>query len=51
MQNSVLKVYRRNGGIYLDKNITIITDPEGKKIVLINDIRFKGKNGEKLKIT
>ena len=27
----------------MDKNITIITDPEGKKIVLINDIRFKGK--------
>ena len=27
----------------MGKNITIITEPEGKKIVVINDIRFKGK--------
>ncbi len=27
-------------------NVNIITDPEGKKIVLINDIRFKGKERE-----
>ena len=30
----------------MDKNINIITDLEGKKIVLINDIRFKGKTRE-----
>lgn len=29
-----------------DSNIQIICDPEGKKVVLINDIRFKGKNRE-----
>lgn len=28
------------------KNVTIITEPEGKRIVLINDIRFKGKTRE-----
>ena len=33
----------------MDKNVTIITDPEGKKIVLINDIRFKGKRKEEWK--
>ena len=27
----------------MEKHIDIITDAEGKKIVLINDIRFKGK--------
>ena len=27
----------------MEKHINIITDAEGKKIVLINDIRFKGK--------
>ena len=30
----------------MNKNINIITDLEGKKIVLINDIRFKGKTRE-----
>lgn len=25
------------------RNISIITDTDGKKLVLINDIRFKGK--------
>lgn len=30
----------------MDRNVTIITDLEGKKIVLINDVRFKGKNRE-----
>lgn len=30
----------------MDKNVNIITDPEGRKIVLINDIRFKGKTRE-----
>ena len=33
----------------MSKNITIITEPEGKKIVLINDIRFKGKTREEWK--
>ena len=27
----------------MDKNINIITDLDGKKIVLINDIRFKSR--------
>ena len=27
----------------MDKNVNVITDPDGKKIVLINDVRFKGK--------
>lgn len=26
-----------------NRNIDIITDAEGKKLALINDIRFKGK--------
>lgn len=26
-----------------NRNINIITDADGKKLVLINDIRFKGK--------
>ena len=30
----------------MGKNINIITDLDGKKIVLINDIRFKGKTRE-----
>lgn len=30
----------------LSNNITIITEPTGKKIVLINDLRFKGKTIE-----
>lgn len=27
----------------MDRNVSIITDPDGKRFVLINDIRFKGK--------
>jgi len=34
------------GGMSLSNNITIITEPTGKKIVLINDLRFKGKTIE-----
>ena len=30
----------------MEKNINIITDLDGRKIVLINDIRFKGKTKE-----
>lgn len=30
----------------MDRNVTIISDPEGKKIVLINDVRFKGQKKE-----
>ena len=30
----------------MNNNVTTITDPEGKKIVLINDIRFRGKTKE-----
>lgn len=30
----------------MEKNINIITVPDGKKIVLINDIRFRGKKKE-----
>lgn len=30
----------------MSNNITIITEPTGKKIVLINDLRFKGKTIE-----
>ena len=31
------------------KNVVIITDQEGKKIVLINNVRFKGKSKEEWK--
>lgn len=30
----------------MEKNINVITDLDGRKIVLINDIRFKGKTKE-----
>ena len=30
----------------MDRNINIITDLDGKRFVLINDIRFKGKRNE-----
>lgn len=30
----------------MDRNVNIITDLDGKKIVLINDIRFKAKKRE-----
>lgn len=30
----------------MERNVNVISDPEGKKIVLINDIRFKGKTKE-----
>lgn len=33
-------------GRLLDRNVNIITDLDGKKIVLINDIRFKAKKRE-----
>ena len=33
----------------MDRNINVITEPEGRKIVLINDIRFKGKTKEEWK--
>lgn len=33
----------------MERNVTIIQDLEGKKIVLINDIRFKGKEKEEWK--
>ena len=33
----------------MERNITVIKDHEGKKIVLINDIRFKGKTREEWK--
>jgi len=35
--------YRRKK---LSSNVSTITDSEGKKIVLINDIRFRGKTKE-----
>lgn len=34
------------GGKHLERNVNVITDPNGRKIVLINDIRFKGKTRE-----
>ena len=34
------------GGISLNNNIIIITAPTGKRIVLINELRFKGKTIE-----
>ena len=34
----------------MDRNVNIIVDLDGKKIVLINDIRFKGKNREDWKV-
>ena len=34
------------GEISLSNNITIITESTGKRIVLINDLRFKGKTVE-----
>ena len=33
-------------GRLMDRNVNIITDLDGKKIVLINDIRFKAKKRE-----
>ena len=30
----------------MENNLSIIKDHEGKKIVIINDIRFKGKKRE-----
>ena len=33
----------------MDRNVNIICAPDGKKIVLINDIRFKGKKREEWK--
>ena len=33
----------------MNKNVIIITEPTGKKIVLINDLRFKGKTREEWK--
>ncbi len=30
----------------MDKSVSVITDVDGKKIVLINDVRFKGKKKE-----
>lgn len=35
----------RKGGL-MDRNVNIITDLDGKKFVLINDIRFKAKRRE-----
>lgn len=29
----------------MDKNVNIITDLDGRKIVLINDIRFRSRRG------
>lgn len=33
----------------MSENVTVITEPTGKKFVLINDIRFKGKTREEWK--
>lgn len=33
-------------GRLMDRNVNIITDLDGKKFVLINDIRFKAKRRE-----
>ena len=30
----------------MNKNVTIIIEPTGKRFVLINDLRFKGKTKE-----
>ena len=30
----------------MDKNVTVVTDVDGKKIVLIHDVRFRGKTRE-----
>ncbi len=30
----------------MERNVNVITDAQGKKLVLINDIRFKGKSKE-----
>lgn len=52
---SIFRVVRREaqgselkkiGGICLDKNVTVVTDVDGKKIVLIHDVRFRGKTRE-----
>lgn len=32
----------------MDRNVNIITELDGKKIVLINDIRFKAKKERRL---
>lgn len=34
----------------MDRNVNVITDLDGRKIVLINDIRFKGRKKEEWKI-
>lgn len=36
-------LYFNKGGTYLERNINVITDLDGKKIVLINDVRFKSR--------
>ena len=33
----------------MSKNVTIITEPTGKRFALINDLRFKGKTKEEWK--
>ena len=30
----------------MDRNVTVVTEPDGRKLVLINDVRFKGKRRE-----
>lgn len=42
------KTYEK--GVTLERNVNIITDIDGTKIVLINDVRFKAKGKEDWKI-
>lgn len=44
-QNKKRKLQRKRGRLR-DKNVNLITDLDGKKIVLINDIRFKARKRE-----
>lgn len=34
-----------------NRNVNIITDADGKKLILINDIRFKGKRRHRISYT
>lgn len=43
MQNNRSNLKNDGEDRLIDRNINIITNPDGKKIVLINDIRFKAK--------
>ena len=40
----------RKGVVKLSNHVTVVTEPSGKRFVLINDLRFKGKTKEEWKV-